>query len=310
MSYRDTKVLITGAGGFIGSHLTRRLVNEGADVHAFANSTWRISDILEKVRCLSVDLSDMDKVTEALSDIKPEVVFHLAAKTNVERSEALSEAMVKSNIAGTLNLLDALKGDYRCFVNTGTCEEYGNGPVPFKEDQMPIPVSPYSASKAAVTFFCQMYHRSFGWPIVTLRPFLTYGPSQGTHMLIPHVIESCIKNRDFSMTKGEQTREFNYVDDIVDGFLRAGSERRAIGEIINLGNGKEVKVLDVVTMIVRMIGNPVNPGIGQLPYRPGETMHFYCDSSKAKRLLGWEPKTDIENGLRKTIEWYRGHQHV
>jgi len=305
---RDIRVLVTGISGFIGSHLAERLLKEGAEVHGLVrinSNLWRIQNIKKRFNLHYVDLRDFESVRKAVQSIKPQKVFHLAAYVDVNRSFDVMDEMIEVNIKGTLNLLRALeRTDYDCFINTGTCEEYGDNPVPFREDQIPNPVSPYSASKVCTTMFCQMLHKSMGLPIITLRPFLTYGPGQESNMLIPSVIKKAIKRERFEMTEGEQTREFNYVDDIVDGFIKASLTKRAIGEIINIGNGKEYKIKDVVLMILDYMGNPIKTLIGALPYREGETMHFYCDNTKAKELLGAYPKITLEEGLKKTIDWY------
>lgn len=305
---QDIRVLVTGLSGFIGSHLARRLLKEGAEVHGLVrenSNLWRIQDIKNQINLHCIDLLDFESVRKAVQDIKPQKVFHLAAYVDVRRSFEVMDEMIEVNIKGTLNLLMALDGTaYDCFINTGTCEEYGDNPVPFREDQIPNPVSPYSASKVSTTMFCQMLYKTMELPIIILRPFLTYGPMQESNMLIPSVIKKAIKRERFGMTEGEQTREFNYVEDIVDGFIKASLSKRAIGEIINIGNGKEYKVKDVVLKILNTMGNPIEPLIGALPYREGETIHFYCDNTKARELLGWNPKVSLDEGLKKTIDWY------
>ena len=304
---RDIRVLVTGISGFICSHLARRLLEEGAEVHGLVrenSNLWRIRDIKNRINLHYADLRDSESVRKAVQDIKPKKIFHLAAYVDVSRSFEVMDEMIEVNIKGTLNLLRALDGaDYDCFINTGTCEEYGDNLVPFREDQIPNPVSPYSTSKVSTTLFCKMLYKTMGLPIITLRPFLTYGPMQESNMLIPSVIKRAINRERFEMTAGEQTREFNYVDDIVDGFIKASVTKKAIGEIINIGNGKEYRIKDVVVKILNIMGNPIEPLIGALPYREGETMHFYCDNTKARELLSWNPKVSLDEGLKKTIDW-------
>lgn len=301
---KDVRVLVTGAGGFIGSHLTRRLLEGGAEVFAFDTDNKKIKDIADKIKFYNVDITRFKDVKEITDKIQPEKIYHLAACNDVRRLTSLVDKMIQINLQGTVNLLNALDGKYECFVNTGTCEEYGRGHAPFKEEQLPRPISPYSASKASATMFCLMYNKSLGHPIVTLRPFLTYGPNQNPTMLIPQVIISCLEKKTYKMTKGEQTRDFNYVDDVVEGYIKASTTKRAIGEVINLGWGKEYKIIDVVKKIVRMMNNPIKIDVGALPYRPGEVMHFYSSNIKAKEILGWNPKIDLDEGLKRTIEWY------
>ena len=308
---RNTRVLVTGISGFIGSHLARRLVAEGAEVYGLVRNSSnlrRIGDLKNQIDLHCADLTDFELVRKVVQGIKPQKVFHLAAYVNVSRSFEVIDEMVDVNIKGTLNLLKALnETGYDCFINTGTCEEYGDNPVPFQEEQIPNPVSPYSASKVATTIFCQMLHKTKGLPIITLRPFLTYGPEQESNMLIPSLIKKALKGEALEITEGEQTREFNYVDDIVDGFIKAAIIPGAIGEIINIGNGLEYKIRGVVELILKLMNSRLKPKVGALAYRPGETWHFYCDNTKAKEILGWKPKVSLEDGLKMTINWSQKH---
>jgi UDP-glucose 4-epimerase len=300
-----SRVLVTGGLGFIGSHLVRRLLAEGCEVYVFGNTeTCNVSDVLGKIRIHDVDLRRFEDVKRSVEKIKPMKIFHLAAHVNVSRS--LDPAMmIENNFGGTVNLLKAAESvGYDCLINTGTCEEYGTNPVPFKEDQVPNPVSPYSVSKVKTTLFCQSYQKETGRPIITLRPFLTYGPSQRNNFLIPYIITSSLFGKEIKTTRGEQAREFNYVSDIIDGYILAAASERAVGEIINVGNGKEYKIRDVIRKILDAVGSSVKVD-SSLPYRNGEAMHFYCSNEKARKLLGWRPKTSLDDGLRKTIGWYK-----
>jgi len=303
------RVLVTGAAGFIGSHLSRELVRRNAEVFLIDKpgiNTARIEDILDKVRVHYVDITDFSSLKNSIREIRPQKIFHLAAYVDVTRDWVIVDKMINVNIKGTLNLLRSLDGvNYDCFVNTGTCEEYGDNPTPFSEDQVPNPVSPYSASKVSATMFCQMLHKTVNLPIVTVRPLLTYGPGQESQMLIPSLIKNVLKGKSFKMTKGEQTRQFNYIDDVVEGFILAGTTPEGIGEVINLGSGAEYRIKDVAKMILNLMGNPIKLEIGALPYRPGETMHFYCSNEKAKKILGWRPNIPLKVGLKRTIDWYK-----
>lgn len=304
------RVLITGTSGFIGSHLARRLLREGAEVYALARpgsaGNPRIKDILDKINLVSANLADAGELRSALAGIEPEIVYHLAAYTNVGRSLEYAGECIDVNIRGAVNLLSALENvDYECFVHTGTNEEYGDNEVPFREDMKEMPTSPYSVSKCASEMFCQMYHKAYGKPIVILRPFNAYGQMQSCNRIIPEVIVDSLLGKDIRMTAGEQTREFNYVDDIVEGFIKVSSAKKAIGEIINIGCGEEYAIRDVVKKIVEMVGNNNRILSGALPYRPNEIWRMFCDNTKARKLLKWEPKYALDEGLRETIEWYR-----
>ncbi|MEW6214096.1 MAG: NAD-dependent epimerase/dehydratase family protein, partial [Nitrospirota bacterium] len=241
-------------------------------------------------------------------DSRPQILFHLAALKDVRRDLELIEPMIDINIKGTMNLLRGVieeKITLECFINTGSSEEYGDGSAPFNESQREIPVSPYSASKVAATYFCQMLYKTLKLPIVTLRPFLTYGPYQDTDMFIPSLIHHCLEGKDFPMTEGDQTREFTYIDDIVEAYLLAAGCPQAVGEVINIGNGIEYRIKDIAERIVSMMGNPIRLLIGALPKRHGETKHSFCSDEKAKNLLGWFPKIGLNEGLERTINWYK-----
>ncbi len=306
------RALVTGATGFIGSHLTRRLVAKGVDVHVLvrpSSDPWRLQDVWYRLHVHYGDLRSYEDVARVVRAVRPDTIFHLGSYVNVKRALDDVDEVNQVIIGGTLNLIRAVLAEApdAFFINTGTCEEYGDGPVPFREDQLPRPVSPYSAAKTAATFFTHMAVKSLGLKAVTVRPFLTYGPAQQPLRLIPQAILAGLLRREFKMTPGEQTREFNYVDDIVEGYLQVARHPEYVGEIFNLGNGQEIKVRDVVRLIFDLMGNPIEPQIGALPYRPGETWHFYSDPSKARRMLQWFPKTPLEEGLRKTIAWYERH---
>lgn len=304
---KGIEVLITGGNGFIGSHLTRRLVKEGSIVSLIIqprSNIWRIKDIISHVRLIKADITDRNTLNRVIKKINPKKIFHLAAYVDVGRSFEKSNLVLKVNVEGTINLLRALENiNYDCFINTGTCEEYGDGPVPFRESQIVSPVSPYSASKSAAVLFCSMYYKTQNRPIITLRPFTTYGPGQ-LNMFVSQVIVSALQKKDFKMSQGKQTREFNYVTDIVDGYIKASITPRAIGKVINLGTGIKYPIRDVAAKIVIMMGSHIKIKFGALPYRSKEIWNLYSDNSKAKKLLNWQPKVDLETGLKKTIEWF------
>ena len=306
-SLEGVRVLITGATGFIGSHLAERLVAEGAEVTLAIEpraSKANVASILDKVRICEVDLRDGETIQHLTREFQPSKVYHLAA-VGVTEPGIDPRLTVQVNVMGTLNLLDALnETDCDCFVNTGTCYEYGHNIPPMHEDQMVDPINAYAASKSAAWLFCNMYHRTRGYPIVTVRPFTVYGPRQSERALIPQTILSALRGEDFAMTGGEQTRDFTYVDDVVEGYIRAALSEKAIGQTINLGAGEERPIKDAALKLLELMGNPVKPLIGELPYRPGDIRRLYADSSKARELLGWRPQTGLEDGLRKTIEWY------
>ena len=305
----DARILITGGTGFIGQHLCAVLAQTTAlCVGLRRRRPAENSNVSspESVDWVEGDLLDIEGLRRTVHRLQPTHIFHLAAVTSSERGFSTAKEMIQTNILGTVNLLQALEGiPYTCFVHTGSAEEYGNGTSPFHESDLLLPVSPYSASKSGATLFCQMYQRTFQAPIVVLRPFLVYGPGQLPDKLIPQAILAALENRSFPMTSGKQTREFTYIDDIVDGYLKAAVTPAAVGETINLGTGTSIAVLEVVQLIQKLTNSRMSLEIGALPSRPSEIMDYRCDNSKARNILSWTPEVSLEDGLKKTIAWYR-----
>lgn len=305
------RVLVTGASGFIGSHLTRRLVRLGAQVHAVTSNVssvypTRLVDLRSSLTLHETSLIDRGALEVLASEVQPEYVLHLGAYTHVGKSWQRVDECIQVNVQGTVNLLMALAPHgYARFVNTGTSEIYGDVDVPFHEEGPVHPISPYSVSKHAAEQYCRLFADSRKWPIVMVRPFNAYGPAQTPDRVIPEIITRGLQRQPLRMTKGLQTREFNYVEDLVDGFLLLATTPGIDGELFNLGSGDEVSMRDLTTRILAQLGNPIEAEFGALPERPTEIMRMYSDASKARARLGWEPRTSLDEGLAKTIAWYR-----
>jgi dTDP-glucose 4,6-dehydratase len=313
-SLTGKRVLVTGATGFIGSHLVRRLVVDGADVHALTSNVSsvypaRLHDLKDQITLHEGNLVDRSAMDVLVARAQPSHILHLGAYTHVGKSWRRVDECIQANIQGTVNLLQALDGTgYDRFVYTGTSEIYGDIDVPFGEEAAVKPVSPYSVSKYAGERYCQMFHQGYAWPLVMVRPFNAYGPWQTPDRVIPEIIGRAVRGEALKMTQGRQTREFNFVEDLVDGFVLAATTEGIDGELFNLGCGEEVSMRDLATTILDLMDNPIEPEFGALPDRPTEIWRMYCDSSKARSRLGWEPRHSLEDGLRKTIDWYRA-QH-
>ncbi len=307
----SARLLVTGATGFIGSHLVRRLVADGHEVHALTSTVssvyaLRLVELRDRITLHEGSLTDRSAMDAVVRAVRPTHVFHLGAYTHVGKSWQRVDECVQANVQGTINLLEALDGTgYERFVNTGTSEIYGDVPVPFHEDQPVRPASPYAASKHAAESFCRVFADGRGWPIVMLRPFNAYGPAQTADRIIPEVIVRALRGEDILMTQGRQTREFNYVEDIVDGMVRAAATPGIEGRLFNLGCGEDVSIRDVTTLVLELLGNPVAAHFGALPDRPIEIWEMRCDSTRARDELGWKPQHSLADGLEKTIAWYR-----
>jgi nucleoside-diphosphate-sugar epimerase len=298
------RYLVTGASGFIGSTLVEMLVARGARVHCLllpGDPAPHLAGVRDAVRVHRADLVDRQALGAAVRAARPEVIVHLAAVgvTDVHIDPALA---VRVNVEGTLNLLNVLDGEYRVFVNTGTCHEYGANQPPFHEGQAPMPELPYAITKTAVWHFCQRLHKTKGWPIVTVRPFAVYGPRQPARAFIPACIQAARDGVDFEMTGGEQERDLIFVEDVVTGLIAAASAPHAAGETFNLCTGRAVALYDVARTIVEQMGSPIEIRPGALPYREGEIWRLVGDNSRARSILHWEPRISLSEGLHRTIE--------
>ncbi|SFL41940.1 Nucleoside-diphosphate-sugar epimerase [Halanaerobium salsuginis] len=306
----NKKFLVTGGTGFIGSHLVIRLVKMGKDVHVIAHSEdnfWRLENI-DKINIEIIDINDFDKLNKFISKLNPDIIVHLAAYVNAERDLNGIDMAIGNNFNGTLNLLKSLNNiDYDLFINTGTCEEYGDGEAPFQESQREHPVSPYSLSKTCSTYLCELFSKIYDKPIITVRPFLTYGPKQTSQMLIPELIRRGIKGEKMELTAGEQSRDFIYIDDLIDAFIVLINKYNEFNEyeIINIGTGKQILIKDIVKLVEEFLPKSEFE-LGALSYRKGETIEFYSDNSRIKKL-GWNPNFKIKSGLRDTINWWHNY---
>lgn len=299
--YNDKTALITGGTGFIGKHLSKRLADAGARVHVISNE----GDADSGVKIHKADMLDKKRIHELVKSIMPDFVFHLAADRNRERSVESFYNLINVNIMGSFNLLEALVNS-ECLVPTityGTAEEYGDNKPPFTEQMREDPVSPYSFSKLSSTRLLKMFYKLYSLPTTVLRPTIAYGPGQMIDMFIPSVIKSLSMNKPFKMTAGEQTRDFIFIDDLVEATLTVPQcQDKAKGEIINIGYGIPYKIKDVARKISVIMGKENLVEYGAIPYRASEMMNYYVDTGKAGNLLGWKPKTDIDKGLGITIE--------
>lgn len=305
------RVLITGGSGFIGSHLVHRLLADGAEVavtvrYGNVMKNERLRDCWDDLRIIEADLRNRGALA-FIDEFAPEVIFHLAAYNHVGQSFVQVEECFDVNAKGTANLIDTCGSSVEKFIYMSTSEVYGyQTQVPFLESMCPQPISPYAITKYAGELYCQMKQRIGGErSIVILRPFNTFGPYQSAKAVIPELIVNCLRGGPIKTTKGEQTREFNYVSNVVDALVMAAAYDGEIVGPINIAAGEEVPIRDLVHKIAELTGTHAQLEVGALPYRPTEIWRMYADSSRARKTLGWKPEVSLEEGLKRTIEWFR-----
>lgn len=319
MNWQGKKVLITGAEGFIGSHLTERLVELGADVTALAQynsfNNWGWIDTFDKktresIKVVTGDIREYDGMKRILKG--QEVVFHLAALIAIPYSYLSPMAYVRTNIEGTTNVLEACR-EYGVekIVHTSTSETYGTALyVPIDEKHPMQGQSPYSASKIGADKMAESYYKSFNMPIATIRPFNTYGPRQSARAVIPTIISQILAGKtEIKLGSLTPTRDFNFVKDTAEAFIKVAESERTIGEVINAGSNYEITIGDTVKKIVNIIGKDVKILCDDERIRPenSEVNRLWADNTKIKELTGWKPNYTIDSGLCATVEWIKNN---
>jgi dTDP-glucose 4,6-dehydratase len=312
MHWNNKKVLVTGAGGFIGSHLAECLVKAGAQVRAMVHYNgagsrgWLDqSPLQQSMEVVAGDIRDAGFVLHAMRE--QDVVFHLAALIAIPYSYLAPASYVQTNIIGTLNVLEGARQLKTArVVHTSTSEVYGTAKeVPIRETHPLQGQSPYSASKIGADKLVESYFCSFELPVVTVRPFNTFGPRQSARAVLPTIISQALTQDVIRLGSLTPTRDLNYVANTVDGFLKAASSPRAIGQTFNLGSGREISVGDLARKIVEMVKRPVKIECEEARLRPerSEVQRLLADNQLARELLDWQPQITFEDGLRRTIDW-------
>jgi dTDP-glucose 4,6-dehydratase len=307
-------VLVTGAGGFIGSHLAELLARAGANVRAFVRYTsrgdhgWLEHADPETAKAIEVfrgDLANPEAVSNAMRGC--EVVFHLGALIPIPYSYRHPREFVSANVEGTLNVLEAARrGEHARIVHTSTSEVYGTAQtIPIDEEHRLHPQSPYAASKVAADQLALSFQRSFGTPVVVVRPFNTYGPRQSARAVIPTIVTQVLSRDVVELGATSPTRDFLYVEDTAGGIVRCAEAEGVDGEVINLGASTEVSIAEIAERVMRLLGRdvPVELDENRLRPRDSEVERLVADTTKAKERLGWEPSVDLDDGLQRTVDW-------
>jgi dTDP-glucose 4,6-dehydratase len=314
--WTNKKVLVTGAGGFIGSHLVERLVKLGASVRAFVRYNSRgdpgllrltLPETIATVELVGGELRDIDAVRKAVSGCH--FVFHLGALISIPYSYRHPIEVAETNFIGTLNVLMACRDlNVQRLIHTSTSEVYGTAQrTPIDESHPLQGQSPYSASKIGADKLAESFYCTYQLPVVTVRPFNTFGPRQSARAVIPTIITQALANRTIHLGNLEAMRDFTYVDDTVNGFICAAVANAVEGSVFNLGTGTEINIGNLAEMIIRKVAGGAKIEVDQERIRPqkSEVLRLLSDNSLARERLGWFPSVSLDDGLDKTIEWIR-----
>ncbi len=319
MNLKGKKVLVTGSEGFIGSHLTERLVELGADVTALVQynsfNNWGWLDTFDNkikgsIRVVSSDIREYDGMKRIIKG--QDIVFHLAALIAIPYSYLSPMAYVRTNVEGTTNVLEACREyDIQKIIHTSTSETYGTALyVPIDEKHPLQGQSPYSASKIGADKIAESFYKSFSTPIATIRPFNTYGPRQSARAVIPTIISQILVGKtEIKLGSLTPTRDFNYVKDIAEAFVKVAESDKTIGEVINAGSNYEISIGDTVKKIINIIGKDVTIFCDDERIRPenSEVNRLWADNARIKELTGWMPKYSLDDGLGETVHWIKNN---
>jgi len=311
------KILVTGAGGFIGSHLTEELVRQGEEVRAFVRYNSRDErglledlpkEIQNQIEVVPGDLKDPDGVKKALKRCSK--VFHLGALIAIPYSYIHPFDFIQTNVVGMAHLLNACleEGTIERVIHTSTSEVYGTAQyIPIDEKHPLQAQSPYAASKIAADKLAESYYLSFGLPIATLRPFNTFGPRQSLRAIIPTIVSQAIGDKKIRLGNTQPRRDFLFVKDTVRGFIQLGKCEGAVGKVVNIGTGTDISIEELVKKILGLMGKQGEIEVEDRRIRPekSEVMQLLSDTRLAQKLFQWTPRYTLEDGLRETIEWYR-----
>lgn len=319
MNWEGKRVLVTGAAGFIGSHLTEALVSSGATVRALdlyntnsdcGNLNFLPPAILDSIEIVLSDIRDPHAVRSAVRD--QEIVFHLAALIGIPYSYLAPRSYLETNVMGTLNVLEACRAEgVEHIVHTSTSETYGTARYTPIDEEHPLQgQSPYSASKIAADKLAESYFLSFGLPVTTIRPFNTYGPRQSARAIIPTVVSQGLVSDELKIGSLSPRRDLNYVVDTVRGFMSIGAHPEIAGQVINIGFGEDISIGKLIELIGKILGKSFGIKTDPQRVRPdaSEVMQLIACNERARSLVGWEPEISLTEGLSRTVAWIRDHR--
>lgn len=303
------RVIITGATGFVGSNLARRLICDGHEVHALVRqgyAPWRIEELGRDIRIHQVDLGDLDEVSRVVESIRTDWIFHLAVH-GAYSTQIDHETMVRTNVLGTINLVEAcVRAGFEAFVNTGSSSEYGFKDHAPEETEYVEPNSTYAVTKSSATMYCRHVARSRREHIVTLRLYSVYGPYEEPTRLLPSVIIHGLRGALPPLADPRIARDYIFTDDAIEAFLLAASQPdQEPGAVYNVGTGTQISLDTVVGVARNALGITEDPVWGSMPNRTWDTSIWRADNRKLRRALGWEPSYPFEAGFERMVDWFR-----
>ena len=312
---KTQKVLVTGATGFVGANLVRRLVREDYEVHIFTRASsnkWRLTDVLSKLNDHTVDLLEENKLKGLIKEIEPEIIFHLAA-AGIYGGVHLSEKnLIETNFWGAVNLLNACNDiDYKCFINTGSSSEYGPKKHPMKETDVCEPINMYGITKCAATLYGRFVAKTKDKPIVGFRLFSPYGPYDDKTRLITYAIINALQNNDLNLANPKAVRDYIYIEDILDLYMKSIDKAYKLkGEVFNVGSGSQTTIHYVVNKIMELTQFKSSVNWGSVNGRSYDTEKWEADIGKTSKFFDWKPIYNIDEGLEKTISWFRNNLNL
>ena len=308
-------VLITGASGFVGSNLLRRLITEISPkkIHVLlrrGSDTWRIKDLLPKVSVHMADLKTQSAADALVQTVRPKTIFHLATHGGYSYQQNDEQAIIDTNIVFTFHLMQAcLRVGFDAFVNTGSSSEYGAKKKPMSEKDVLHPGTAYGASKAWATMYGEYLALAKKAPVVTLRPFTVYGAYEARGRLIPNIILALLNGEAPRLASPRIARDFIFIDDMIGAYIRA-AERPSAGAVFNIGSGKQATIKEIFDVVRDIMEVDVDPRWDRTIGRSFDTNHWVADIRLAQRQLGWKPKTSLQNGLWETVAWFKKNAYL
>jgi nucleoside-diphosphate-sugar epimerase len=306
------RVLITGATGFVGANLARRLVKEGYDVHILTRKTsnkWRLFNVLSRLHDHIVDLREDTKLKKIIIKIKPNIIFHLATSGIYGGRHLAEKELIEINLLGTINLINACNDlDYKCFINTGSSSEYGPKDNPMRESDICGPINVYGITKLASTLYCNFIAKTDNKPIVTFRLFSPFGPYDDRSKLMTYAIINALQNKELSLANPDAVRDYVYIDDVLDLYIKCIDKVEEFkGEVFNVGRGSQTKISYVVNKVLELTNSTSLIKWNAVLPRSFDTKRWEADINKTCKYFNWKPRYSVDRGLEKTTTWFENN---